>query len=110
MIMVPLLVVVACVLGIFGGLIIAVYEIGQNPAYYMQHVISALGLPDLFSSLIKSTVFALIIALIACHRGLSVVGGAAGVGQATTRAVVAASISILVSDFFLTKLLLWAIG
>jgi phospholipid/cholesterol/gamma-HCH transport system permease protein len=108
LIMLPLLVVLADIIGIFGGLIIAVTEIHQNPAYYLQHVIRALSLADVASGLIKSAVFALIISLIACHRGLTVRGGAAGVGAATTRTVVAASISILVSDFFITKLLLWA--
>ncbi|MFQ5718242.1 MAG: MlaE family ABC transporter permease [Acidobacteriota bacterium] len=109
-IMVPLLVVIASTLGIFGGLIIAVTEIDQAPAYYMRHVVTALGLADIASGLIKSAVFAFVIAIIACHRGLNVTGGAAGVGGATTRAVVAASISILVSDFFITKALLWAFG
>ncbi len=110
LIMLPLLVVLADIIGIFGGLIIAVTEIHQTPAYYLQHVIRALSLADVASGLIKSAVFALIISLIACHRGLTVRGGAAGVGEATTRTVVAASISILVSDFFITKLLLWALG
>jgi phospholipid/cholesterol/gamma-HCH transport system permease protein len=110
LIMLPLLVVLADIIGIFGGLVIAVTEIGQTPAYYLQHVTGALSLADLASSVIKAAVFALIISLIACHRGLSVMGGAAGVGKATTRTVVAASISILVSDFFVTKLLLWVLG
>jgi phospholipid/cholesterol/gamma-HCH transport system permease protein len=107
-IMVPLLVVLANIIGIFGGLAIAVTEIGQTPAYYLQHVIRALDLGDVASSLIKAACFGLITSLIACHRGLAVKGGAAGVGAATTRTVVAASISILVSDFFITKFLLWA--
>ena len=85
-------------------------EIDQTPAYYVQHVISALSLSDIASGLIKSAVFAFIIAIIACHRGLTVRGGAAGVGMATTRAVVAASISILISDFFITKALMWVLG
>lgn len=105
--MVPLLVVLANVIGIFGGLVIAVSEVGQTSAYYMQHVLKALTLDDIASGLIKSAVFAVLVALIACHRGLTVSGGAAGVGAATTRAVVASSIAILVSDFFITKLLLW---
>jgi len=108
-IMVPLLVVLANIIGIFGGLAIAVTEIGQTPTYYMQHVIRTLDLGDVASSLIKAGCFGLITALIACHRGLTVKGGAAGVGAATTRAVVAASISILVSDFFITKFLLWVL-
>ena len=106
-IMVPLLVALADMLGIFGGLVIALTEIGQSPSYYIKHVVTALGLNDIASGLIKSAVFAFIISIIACHRGLTVTGGAAGVGKATTQTVVAASISVLVSDFFITKLLLW---
>jgi phospholipid/cholesterol/gamma-HCH transport system permease protein len=109
-IMLPLLVVLADIIGIFGGLVIAVTEIGQTPTYYVQHVVRALDLSDVASGLIKSAAFAVLISLIACHRGLTVRGGAAGVGTATTRTVVAASIAILVSDFFITKFLLRLFG
>jgi phospholipid/cholesterol/gamma-HCH transport system permease protein len=61
---------------------------------------------DLTSGLSKSVAFGFLIGIIACHKGLSARGGADGVGRATTSAVVAASISILVADFFLTKLFL----
>ncbi|MFQ5670908.1 MAG: MlaE family ABC transporter permease [Acidobacteriota bacterium] len=109
-IMLPLLVILADCIGIFGGFIIAVLEIGQTPAYYLRHVIRALTLPDIASGLIKAALFGLLISLIACHRGLVVRGGAAGVGSATTRSVVSASIMVLVSDFFITKLLLQVLG
>ncbi len=107
-VMLPLLVVLADFIGIFGGMVIAVTELGQTPLFFTRHVIKALTMADIASGLIKSAVFAVIIVLIACHRGLNVRGGAAGVGTATTQTVVAASISILVSDFFITKFLLWA--
>lgn len=109
-IMVPLLVVLANIIGIFGGMVTAAVELGQSPDFYVRRVIGALSIADVASGLIKSAVFAAIIALIACHRGLTVKGGAAGVGSATTRTVVAASISILVSDFFITKFLLWLLA
>jgi phospholipid/cholesterol/gamma-HCH transport system permease protein len=109
-IMLPLLVVLADIIGIFGGMITAAAELGQSPDFYLRRVLGALSIADVASGLIKSAVFAAIIALIACHRGLTVKGGAAGVGAATTRTVVAASISILVSDFFITKFLLWLLA
>ncbi|MFQ5768773.1 MAG: MlaE family ABC transporter permease [Acidobacteriota bacterium] len=110
LVMLPLLVALANLIGIFGGLITAVTEINQDPAYYIQHVIRALDLSDIASGLIKAAVFALLISLIACYRGLNVRGGAAGVGRATTRAVVAGSISVLISDFFITKFLIEIFG
>lgn len=109
-IMLPLLVALADIIGIFGGMVTAAVELGQSPDFYFRRVIGALSVADVASGLIKSAVFGLIIALIACHRGLTVRGGAAGVGAATTRTVVAASISILVSDFFITKFLLWMLA
>lgn len=108
-IMLPLLVVLADIIGIFGGMVAVAAELGQSPDFYLRRVLGALSIADVASGLIKSAVFAVIIALIACHRGLTVTGGAAGVGAATTRTVVSASISILISDFFITKFLLWAL-
>jgi len=103
------LVVLADIIGIFGGMVAVAAELGQSPDFYLRRVLGALSIADVASGLIKSAVFAVIIALIACHRGLTVTGGAAGVGAATTRTVVSASISILISDFFITKFLLWAL-
>jgi phospholipid/cholesterol/gamma-HCH transport system permease protein len=108
-IMLPLLVVLADIIGIFGGMIIASTELSQSPHFYLRRVIGALSIADVASSLIKSAFFAVIIVFISCYQGLTVRGGAAGVGAATTRTVVTASISILVSDFFITKFLLWAL-
>ncbi|HEX7124325.1 MAG TPA: ABC transporter permease, partial [Thermodesulfobacteriota bacterium] len=65
----------------------------------------AVYLEDLVDGLVKSVVFGLLIALIGCYKGFYTTGGAEGVGRATTEAVVWASISILVSDYFLTALL-----
>lgn len=104
--MLPILVILANFVGIMGGLLMAVTSLNQPAAFYLQHVIKALALQDVFSGLAKSIVFALFIALIACHNGLSATGGADGVGRATTRTVVAASLSVLISDFFLTKMFL----
>jgi phospholipid/cholesterol/gamma-HCH transport system permease protein len=70
----------------------------------MQHVITALTFDDVFSGLGKTVFFAAFIALVGCHNGLEATGGADGVGRATTTTVVVASILILISNFFLTKL------
>ncbi len=106
LIMLPLLVVYADIVGITGGMIMAVTTLNQPGAFYLQHVITALSLQDVLSGLGKTVFFALLISLIACHSGLNAEGGADGVGRATTQTVVAASLSVLVSDFFLTKFFL----
>jgi phospholipid/cholesterol/gamma-HCH transport system permease protein len=101
----PMLAMLANVLGIVGGLIIAgQYGIGAN--FYYQSIVKVVGVQDLVNGLSKTFVFGWIIAMVGCHMGLRTTGGTVGVGQATTRAVVVASIAVLVSDFFLTKLLL----
>ncbi len=105
-IMLPILVVFADFVGVMGGLVMAVTTLHQPAAFYMQHVVQALSVHDVFSGVGKSIFFALFISLIACHSGLTAEGGADGVGRATTQTVVAASLSVLVSDFFLTKFFL----
>ena len=106
LIMLPVLVAMADFIGIMGGLIMAVTTLNQPSVFYMQHVIKALSLHDIMSGLGKTVVFALLIAFIACYKGLHASGGADGVGRATTDTVVASSLSVLISDFFLTKLFL----
>jgi len=102
----PLLTVVADVVGLFGGMVMAVSEIGQSRAYYLSHVLLALRVQDIASGIGKSFFFAFFIGIIACYNGLNATGGADGVGKATTNTVVTASIAIIVSDFFLTKIFL----
>ncbi|HZN02032.1 MAG TPA: ABC transporter permease [Candidatus Polarisedimenticolia bacterium] len=105
-IMLPVLVVLSDFVGILGGLLMAVTTLNQPAAFYMQHVIKAIHPEDILSGLGKTVVFALLIGFIACYKGLTATGGADGVGRATTETVVASSLSILISDFFLTKLFL----
>jgi len=106
LIMLPLLTILADFIGIMGGLIISTKELGQSPHYYMQHVVNALSFDDIFSGVGKTVFFAGFIAIIGCYNGLNASGGADGVGRATTSTVVVASILILISNFFLTKLFL----
>lgn len=102
-IMLPALTILADLVGILGGMVIAVWELGQTSAYYSRQVITSLEFHDVFTGTGKTPFFALIIGLIACYNGLRAQGGADGVGRATTLTVVAASILLLTSNFFLTK-------
>jgi phospholipid/cholesterol/gamma-HCH transport system permease protein len=104
--MMPVLTAIADLLGILGGMGIAVLEIRMTAQDYITSIWQQLAISDIFSGLGKTIFFGIEIAAIGCYNGLQVEGGAAAVGRATTRTVVLASISILVSDFFLTKLFL----
>ncbi len=103
--MMPLLVVMGDAVGIYGGYFVAVQLLGANPVTYIDNSFQFLKLNDITSGIIKAAIFGLIFALIACVRGYYTEGGAEGVGRSTTRAVVSGSLSVLVVDFFLTKLL-----
>ncbi|HEY1250986.1 MAG TPA: ABC transporter permease [Thermoanaerobaculia bacterium] len=105
-VMMPVLTAIADVLGILGGLGIAVLELQMTAQDYITSIWQQLVISDILSGLAKTLFFGLEIAAIGCYNGLHVEGGAASVGQATTRTVVFASIFVLVSDFFLTKLFL----
>jgi len=102
-IMLPVLTIIADFVGILGGMIISVSEVGQTGAFYLRQVITSLAFRDILTGTGKTPFFALIIGLVACHNGLRASGGADGVGRATTQTVVAASILLLVANFFLTK-------
>lgn len=102
----PVLTVLADVLGIFGGMVIGTSELHVNWHFYLRTVRDTLVIQDVMSGIGKSPFFGFIIGTIACYNGLSTRGGTEGVGRATTKTVVSASIAILVSDFFLTKLFL----
>jgi phospholipid/cholesterol/gamma-HCH transport system permease protein len=104
LIMLPALTVIGDLLGIFGGLLIAVFQLGLTPGFYVNDVLTSLTVDDVASGVGKSYFFAFFITVVACRNGLHVTGGADGVGRATTNTVVLASILILITDFFLTKL------
>lgn len=102
----PILTILADLVALFGGLLMSVFEIGQTRTYYMSHVLSALTVQDIASGVGKTVFFAFAIGVIACFNGIHARGGADGVGKATTSTVVVSSISVIISDFFLTKLFL----
>ena len=102
--MLPLLVLLGDVLGVFGGYIVAVYRLDFNAATYLQQSWKYLEYMDVVSGLVKASVFGFIITLMGCYHGFHSDRGAAGVGKATTNAVVTASILILVFNYLLTGL------
>src|SRR5688572_2774000 len=106
-IMFPLLTVVSMALGILGGMLIAVANLNLSANYYLRSVIESVKYNDLASGIFKTFFFGFSIALIACYNGLRTSGGADGVGRATTMTVVTGAITVLIMDFFLTKLFLF---
>jgi phospholipid/cholesterol/gamma-HCH transport system permease protein len=105
-VMMPVLSAIADLLGILGGMAIAIVSLQVSAADYLTSIWQQLAISDIGSGLAKTVFFGLEIAAIGCYNGLQVEGGAASVGRATTRTVVLASICVLISDFFLTKLFL----
>jgi len=103
--MLPCLVLVADIIGVFGGFLVATYKLDFNPAGYLGQTADYLRSDDVISGLIKAAVFGFIIALMGCYHGYHSRGGAEGVGSATTYAVVSASILILLFDSALTSVL-----
>lgn len=103
-IMLPLLTLYADVIGIFGSYLICVYKIGISSSLYWQVTFDALLYKDLFTGLLKSVFFGMIIAFVSCYEGFNVEGGAEGVGRATTRSVVTTFIMIIAADCFFTAL------
>ncbi len=102
--MLPLLVLVADVIGVFGGYIVGVYKLGFNPANYIKLTWDYLKTIDVVSGLVKAGVFGFLIALMGCYHGYHSEGGAQGVGRATTNAVVSASILIFAFNYVLTAI------
>jgi len=103
-IMMPILTLFANAIGIFGGYLIGVYRLSIRSSLYMNMTFQTLVYKDIFTGLIKTIFFGMIIAIIACYEGLNVRGGAEGVGKATTRSVVNTFIMIIAADCFFTAL------
>ena len=101
----PVLALIADIIGIFGGFVVGTQSFGFNGAIYAQRTINFLTIDDVTSGLIKAAVFGFIIAIMGCYNGYYSKGGAQGVGRATTNAVVSASILILAANYLMTSLL-----
>ena len=106
-IMFPVLTTISCAVGILGGLLIAVGNLHVSANFYLRSVITAVNYNDLASGIGKTFFFGFGIGLIACYNGLRTTGGADGVGRSTTVTVVSGAITVLIMDFFLTKLFLF---
>lgn len=104
-IMLPFLTVISDFVGILGGYFVGVVLLHINSGVFVKNIIKHVDTEDIFNGLIKAAVFGLILALIGCYKGFNTRGGAEGVGKATTEAVVLSSVSILVSDYFLTAMM-----
>jgi phospholipid/cholesterol/gamma-HCH transport system permease protein len=103
--MLPILVIIADVIGVLGGFLVSVYKLGFNEGNYLEQTMHYLKFEDVTSGLIKAAFFGFIITFMGCYHGFHSKGGAAGVGQATTSAVVSSSILILTMNYSLTALL-----
>lgn len=101
----PFLVLIDDIIGIFGGYIICVYNFGFNSSNYIYQTFSNMHAFDVFSGLIKGACFGFIVCSMGCYHGFSSRGGAEGVGRATTNSVVASSILILLFNYILTMIM-----
>lgn len=105
LLMTPLLTVLADIVGVMGGALVAYLSLGITPEIYVTNILQNIRMADFLSGLAKSVFFGVEIAIIACYSGFSTMGGAEGVGKSTIQAVVRSSMVILISDFFLTYLI-----
>ncbi len=102
--MLPILVLIADIIGVFGGYVVSSYKLGFNPATYLKNTMDFVEPQDVISGLVKAGVFGFLVTLMGCYHGYNSRGGAQGVGAATTNAVVSASILILCFNYFITEL------
>ncbi|MFA5068903.1 MAG: ABC transporter permease [Candidatus Omnitrophota bacterium] len=103
-IMLPLLTVYAVFIGIIGGYIVGVFKLHIGSSMYINMTTNPLGIKDLYTGLLKSVVFAIIIAIVSCYDGFRTSGGAEGVGRSTTHSVVTSFILIIAADCLFTAL------
>jgi phospholipid/cholesterol/gamma-HCH transport system permease protein len=101
----PLLVILADIIGVFGGYLVSVYKLGFTPYSYLKSTVEYLEYDDVMSGLIKAAFFGFIVTSMGCYHGYNSKRGAQGVGIATTNAVVSASILILLSNYVITGIL-----
>lgn len=100
----PCLVLIADIIGVYGGYLVSVHKLGFNEGVYLKNTLDILEFKDVFCGLVKASVFGFIISIMGCYHGFHSKGGAQGVGAATTNAVVASSIMILLSNYIVTEL------
>lgn len=103
LIMAPILTVISCYVGLWGGSLVADLKFQIRPSYYWTSAANILFTDDVIAGFTKPFVFGTIIAMVGCYQGLTTTGGSQGVGRATTSSVVIASISILIADYFVNE-------
>ena len=110
-IVMPILASFALVLGFGGAMFITDVQFGIPASFFLRSALGTVKMQDFIAGLFKTPFFGAIIALVGCHFGMITRGGTAGVGDSTTRTVVVISITILIADFFLTKIVItmWTI-
>jgi phospholipid/cholesterol/gamma-HCH transport system permease protein len=106
----PLICVIATASGMLGGYSVAVLVKGQNMGVFLANLLNFVDLNDIFTGLIKSSVFGMAVGLIACYYGYNVRGGAVGVGKAANNTVVYSIVAVAVLNYFLTTVLLKILG
>lgn len=104
-VMLPLLTVMADFFSMMGAYVIGVHVLGLISGVYIENVSTFVGLNDFIGGLVKTIFFGAIITSVACYKGMNVEGGAEGVGEATTDAVVAAIMMVLVFNFFISYII-----
>jgi phospholipid/cholesterol/gamma-HCH transport system permease protein len=103
----PVIVILADGVGLLGGMIVMVFERNLDTFLYWNTIAYWVVMKDFLSGIAKGMVFGALVTLIGCYNGLGTKGGTEGLGRATTATVVQAAMSVIISDFFLTKLLLF---
>lgn len=104
-VMLPVLVIFADMIGTVGGYLVATLYAGINSFTFMNSIKVFAVINDVTGGLIKSMFFGAIIAVVGCYKGLTTAEGAEGVGQATTGSVVTSMILIFISNYFLSLIL-----
>ena len=99
----PVLVLIADIIGVLGGYLVSIHKLGFNPSRYLTNTFEFLEPIDVISGLVKAAVFGFLITVMGCYHGYRSRGGAQGVGAATTNAVVSASILILTANYLVTE-------
>jgi phospholipid/cholesterol/gamma-HCH transport system permease protein len=103
----PLVTVLADAVGLLGGMLVVVFERDVDPYLYWNTIAYWVVIKDFLMGVAKSVVFGIIVTLIGCHNGLDTAGGTEGIGRSTTDTVVQVAMAVIISDFFLTKLLIF---
>ena len=101
--MMPVLVLIADILGVYGGYAVSIFALDFNANAYLTNTRDFLLLQDVVSGLVKAAIFGFLVTLMGCYYGYKSDGGAAGVGRATTNAMVSASVLILISNYIVTQ-------